>query len=93
MFVQDLASFILTPLLAVSIGRTVKGWHRALVPRAGMAVFAAYYFSSQGIGKIYTVLCLVYSAISGLGTYSFLGLFGRQDPAALDERSGDRPPV
>lgn len=63
MFVQDLASFILAPILALSIGRAVKGSYRALVLWAGIAVFAAYCFSFYGTDKMYTVLYPAYLAI------------------------------
>ena len=85
-FVQDIMSLALAPVLAAAIFRARRGSYPALVLWAGISLFAAYYFSFYGMDKLATALYPAYLAVIGLGFYSLTGLLSAVDPSEAAAR-------
>lgn len=79
-FVQDVMSLALAPVLAAAIYQARRGSYPALVLWAGISLFASYYFSFYGMDKLATALYPAYLAVIGLGFYSLTGLLSAVDP-------------
>lgn len=89
-FVQDVVSLALAPILAIAIARARRGSYPALVVWAGISLFAAYYFSFYGMDKLATPLYPAYLAVIGLGFYSLAGHLSAVDPEDAAARAPSR---
>ena len=92
-FMQDLATVLLLPILAWSMLAARRGSARGVAVWGGVCVYALYYYSFYGFDKLYTPLYPLYLAVMGLGAWSLVGLLAGTDAKAFAALADARLPV